>query len=80
MYALVDCNNLCLMRTCFSAEFNEPVAILSNNDGCVISRSNEEGGRIGMGAPAFQIKEIVKQHDVQLFSSNYALYGDLSNQ
>ncbi|WP_370514399.1 hypothetical protein [Flavobacterium sp. I-STPA6A] len=53
----------------------------SNNDCCVISYSNEaKAVGIGMRAPAFQIKEIVKQHDVQLWSSNYSLYGDLSNR
>ena len=83
MYALVDCNNFyASCERVFQPEFNgKPVAILSNNDGCVISRSNEaKAVGIGMGAPAFQIKGIVKQHDVQLFSSNYALYGDLSNR
>lgn len=83
MYALVDCNNFyASCERVFQPKFNgKPVAILSNNDGCVISRSNEaKAVGIGMGAPAFQIKEIVKQHDVQLFSSNYALYGDLSNR
>ncbi len=83
MYALVDCNNFyASCERVFQPKFNgKPVIILSNNDGCVISRSNEaKAVGIGMGAPAFQIKEIVKQHDVQLFSSNYALYGDLSNR
>ncbi|RDI51340.1 Y-family DNA polymerase [Flavobacterium glaciei] len=83
MYALVDCNNFyASCERVFQPKFNgKPVAILSNNDGCVISRSNEaKAVGIGMGAPAFQIKEIVKLHDVQLFSSNYALYGDLSNR
>jgi DNA polymerase V len=60
MYALVIVKTiLCLMRTCFQPKFNgKPVAILSNNDGCVISRSNEAKAGIGMGAPAFQIKEL----------------------
>ncbi|MDR7208566.1 Y-family DNA polymerase [Flavobacterium piscis] len=83
MYALVDCNNF--YTSCervFQPKFNgKPVAILSNNDGCVISRSNEakEAG-VPMGAPAFKIKELVKEKNVKLFSSNYPLYGDLSNR
>jgi DNA polymerase V len=83
MYALVDCNNFyASCERVFQPKFNgKPVAILSNNDGCVISRSNEaKAVGIPMGAPAFQIKELVKEKNVQLFSSNYALYGDLSNR
>lgn len=83
MYALVDCNNFyASCERVFQPEFNgKPVAILSNNDGCVISRS-EEAKAIGipMGAPAFKIKELVKEKNVKLFSSNYPLYGDLSNR
>ena len=83
MYALVDCNNFyASCERVFQPKFNgKPVAILSNNDGCVISRSNEaKAVGIPMGAPAFQIKELVKEKNVKLFSSNYALYGDLSNR
>ena len=83
MYALVDCNNFyASCERVFQPKFNGmPVAILSNNDGCVISRSNEaKAVGIPMGAPAFQIKELVKEKNVKLFSSNYALYGDLSNR
>ena len=83
MYALVDCNNFyASCERVFQPKFNgKAVAILSNNDGCVIFRSNEakEAG-IAMGVPAFQIKELVKEKKVTLFSSNYALYGDLSNR
>lgn len=83
MYALVDCNNFyASCERVFQPEFNgKPVAILSNNDGCVISRS-EEAKAVGipMGAPAFKIKELVKEKNVKLFSSNYPLYGDLSNR
>jgi DNA polymerase V len=83
MYALVDCNNFyASCERVFQPKFNgRPVAILSNNDGCVISRSNEaKAVGVPMGAPAFQIKELVKEKDVKLFSSNYPLYGDLSNR
>jgi len=83
MYALVDCNNFyASCERVFQPEFNgKPVAILSNNDGCVISRSNEaKAAGIPMGAPAFQIKDLVREKNVKLFSSNYPLYGDLSNR
>ncbi len=83
MYALVDCNNFyASCERVFQPKFNgKPIAILSNNDGCVISRSKEakEAG-VPMGAPAFKIKELVKEKNIQLFSSNYPLYGDLSNR
>ena len=83
MYALVDCNNFyASCERVFQPQFvGKPIAILSNNDGCVISRSNEAKAiGIPMGAPAFQIKDLVKDKNVKLFSSNYALYGDLSNR
>ncbi len=83
MYALVDCNNFyASCERVFQPKFNgKPVAILSNNDGCVISRSNEAKAiGIKMGAPAFQIKDLIRAENVQIFSSNYALYGDLSNR
>lgn len=83
MYALVDCNNFyASCERVFQPKFNgKPVAILSNNDGCVISRSNEaKDVGVPMGAPAFKIKELVKEKGVKLFSSNYPLYGDLSNR
>jgi DNA polymerase V len=83
MYALVDCNNFyASCERVFQPKFNgKPVAILSNNDGCVISRSYEaKAVGIPMGAPAFKIKDLVREINVQIFSSNYALYGDLSNR
>lgn len=83
MYALVDCNNFyASCERVFQPKFNgKPVAILSNNDGCVISRSNEaKAVGVPMGAPAFKIRELVKEKNVKLFSSNYPLYGDLSNR
>lgn len=81
MYALIDCNNFyasCerLFRPDLIAK---PIVILSNNDGCVIARSNEAKALgIKMGEPFFQIKALCKQHKIHVFSSNYALYGDLS--
>lgn len=83
MYALVDCNNFyASCERVFQPQFaGKPIAILSNNDGCVISRSSEaKAAGVPMGAPAFKIKELVKEKKVKLFSSNYPLYGDLSNR
>ena len=58
-----------------------PVVVLSNNDGCVISRSTEAKALgIKMGEPYFKVKELVKKNSVQIFSSNYSLYGDLSRR
>ena len=83
MFALVDCNNFYVScERVFQPQFqNKPVVVLSNNDGCVISRS-EEAKALGipMGAPEFKYKDLIKQHNIQMFSSNYALYGDLSNR
>ena len=83
MYALVDCNNFyASCERVFQPQYNgKPVVILSNNDGCVISRSNEakEVG-VPMGAPEFKIRELLKEKDIKVFSSNYPLYGDLSNR
>src|SRR5690606_36732274 len=58
-----------------------PVVVLSNNDGCVIARSNEAKALgIPMGAPAFEYEKLLEQHNVQVFSANFALYGDMSNR
>ncbi|RAK20992.1 DNA polymerase V [Flavobacterium aquaticum] len=81
MYALVDCNNFYVScERVFQPQLNgKPVVVLSNNDGCIISRSNEAKGLgIPMGAPEFKVRDLIKQHDIKVFSSNYALYGDLS--
>ena len=83
MYALVDCNNFyASCERVFQPKLNgKPVVILSNNDGCVISRSNEaKAVGVPMGVPLFKIKELVKEKNISVFSSNYALYGDLSNR
>lgn len=83
MYALVDCNNFyASCERVFNPSLNgKPVVILSNNDGCIIARSNEakELG-IEMGLPAFKSQELFAKHNVQVFSSNYVLYGDLSQR
>lgn len=79
----MDCNNFyASCERVFNPALNgQPVVVLSNNDGCVIARSNEAKALgIPMGAPAFQIKEIVQKHNVAVFSSNYTLYGDMSGR
>lgn len=83
MYALVDCNNFyASCERVFSPNLcHKPVAILSNNDGCVISRS-DEAKAIGlpMGAPIFKWEGFCKANKIQVFSSNYPLYGDMSSR
>lgn len=81
--ALIDANNFYVScERVFDARLrNRPVIVLSNNDGCVISRSNEAKQiSIKMGTPAFRIEDLIDRHGVAVFSSNYALYGDMSNR
>lgn len=81
--ALVDCNNFyASCERVFNPKLErQPVVVLSNNDGCVVARSNEAKALgIGMGVPEFQIRPLLKAHDVQVLSSNYALYGDISQR
>lgn len=83
MFALVDCNNFyASCERVFNPSLNnKPIVVLSNNDGCVIARSNEAKAlNIPMGAPAFKFRHIFKENGVQVFSSNYALYGDMSSR
>lgn len=83
MFSLVDCNNFyASCERLFRPDLRDkPIIILSNNDGNVISRSNEAKALgIAMGAPYFKIKALCKQHRVHVFSSNYTLYGDLSQR
>jgi DNA polymerase V len=78
---LVDCNNFFVSceRVFNPSLMGKPVVVLSNNDGCVISRSNEAKALgIAMGAAAFECEAIFKKHTVQIFSSNFALYADMS--
>jgi DNA polymerase V len=79
--ALVDCNNFfCSCERVFDpALVDKPVVVLSNNDGCIISRS-EEAKALGipMGAPLHEQQEVIRKHGVRVFSSNYTLYGDMS--
>nr|WP_294906176.1 Y-family DNA polymerase [uncultured Lacibacter sp.] len=81
MYAIVDCNNFyCSCERLFKPHLdNKPVVVLSNNDGCIISRSDEAKALgVDMAGPYFMAKPLIKKHDVAVFSSNYNLYGDLS--
>ncbi|MFY8097569.1 MAG: Y-family DNA polymerase [Flavobacterium sp.] len=83
MFALVDCNNFYVScERVFQPQLeNKPVVVLSNNDGCVISRSEEAKALgISMGVPEFKCRNLIEQHQVTVFSSNYALYGDLSQR
>ncbi len=83
VFAIADCNNFyASCERVFRPELNDkPVVVLSNNDGCVIARSNEAKAiGIKMGAPYFQIERFAKQHGVAVLSSNYALYGDMSRR
>jgi DNA polymerase V len=83
MFALIDCNNFYVScERVFNPKLNKrPVVVLSNNDGCAISRSNEAKALgIPMGAPAFKYEKIFRENDVQIFSSNFPLYGDMSSR
>lgn len=80
-FALVDCNNFYVScERLFRPDLRSvPMVVLSNNDGCVVSRSNEAKALgIGMGEPYFKIRDLVRDQGVLAFSSNYALYGDIS--
>lgn len=83
MYALIDCNNFYVScERLFNPQYlSKPVVVLSNNDGCVVSRS-DEAKKLGipMGAPAYQYQQLFKKHDVKVFSSNYNLYADMSQR
>ena len=83
MYAIIDCNNFyASCERVFNPKLNDkPVIVLSNNDGCVIARSNESK-RLGikMGVPAFKIKHIINKHNINVFSTNFSLYGDMSKR
>ena len=83
MIALVDCNNFFVScERVFRPDLDgKPVVVLSNNDGCIVSRSNESKAMgIAMGTPYFKVKHLVENGQLTVFSSNYALYGDLSNR
>jgi len=82
-FALIDCNNF--FASCeriFRPDLKgRPIVVLSNNDGCVIARSAESKALgIKMGDPYFKIKGYLEQNGVEVFSSNYTLYGDISSR
>ncbi|MDD3038595.1 Y-family DNA polymerase [Bacteroides sp.] len=81
MFGLVDCNNFYASceRAFQPSYIGKPIVVLSNNDGCVIARSNEAKALgIKMGVPVYQIKDEVQKYGIAVFSSNYTLYGDMS--
>ena len=83
MYGLIDCNNFYASceRVFNPALIGKPVVVLSNNDGCIIARSNEAKALgIAMGEPAYKIRELLEKNEVAVFSSNYTLYGDMSHR
>ena len=83
MIFLVDCNNFYVScERLFRPELvSSPVIVLSNNDGCIISRSNEAKSLgLKMGEPVFKAQEIIKNNNVHIFSSNFELYGEISNR
>ena len=83
MIALADCNNFYVScERVFNPKLkNRPVLVLSNNDGCIIARSNE-AKRLGfkMGEPVFKKKKLIKNNNVNIYSTNFSLYGDMSNR
>jgi DNA polymerase V len=81
MKAIVDCNSFyCSCEEVFRPQLqNQPVVVLSNNDGCIISRSDEAKALgVGMAGPFFMARPLIEKHNVAVFSSNYNLYGDIS--
>ena len=83
IYALIDCDNFYVSceRVFRPDLIGKPVVVLSNNDGCIVSRSNE-AKRLGiqMGTPYFKAEELIKENGVVVFSSNYTLYADISSR
>ena len=83
LLALVDCNNFYVSceRVFRPDLIGKPVAVLSNNDGCIVARSKEvKDLGIKMGVPVFQVQQLINQHQIKLFSSNYTLYADMSSR
>ncbi|MBT4364690.1 MAG: Y-family DNA polymerase [Desulfobacterales bacterium] len=83
VFAIVDCNNFYVSceRVFYPELERKPVVVLSNNDGCVVARSNEAKALgIRLGSPVFKIADIIESGGVYVYSSNYALYGDMSHR
>lgn len=81
-FALIDCNSFyCACERAFRPDLSRsPIVVLSNNDGNVIARSAEAKQFIKMGDPYFKIKDLIRRHGIATFSSNFALYGDMSDR
>lgn len=82
VFALIDCNSFyASCERVFRPDLlRTPIVVLSNNDGCVIARSADAKPFVKMGEPYFQAREKLRQHGIMAFSSNYALYGDMSER
>lgn len=82
MYGILDCNSFYASceRVFNPSLINKPIVILSNNDGCVISMSEEAKPFVTMTGEAYKLEKIFTKHGIQVFSSNYSLYGDLSTR
>jgi len=83
LIALVDVNNMYVScERAFNPRLQDrPVVVLSNNDGCAVARSNEvKALGVKMGTPWFQMQDLVRKHGIVGLSSNYTLYGDMSNR
>ena len=83
LFALVDCNNFYVScERVFNPQLEgKPVVALSNNDGCIVARSNEAKALgIKMGEAFFKFRNVIERHGVFVFSSNYTLYGDMSRR
>ena len=83
VFALADCNSFyASCERVFNPKLkNKPVIVLSNNDGCIVARTNEAKALgIKMGEPAFKIKNIIHKNNINTFSTNFALYGDMSQR
>lgn len=84
MYALVDCNSFyASCEQVFRPDLKgKPVVVLSNNDGCIVAANREAKALADLPKwrPAFEVKDVLEKHNVHVFSSNYALYGDMSKR
>lgn len=82
VFALIDCNSFyASCERVFRPDLAKtPIVVLSNNDGCVIARSYDAKPFVKMGEPYFQVKDKLRRHGIKAFSSNYALYGDMSER
>jgi DNA polymerase V len=82
MFALVDCNSFYVScERVFDPRLRgKPTVVLSNNDGCIISRSSEAKKFLPMGAPVFQFESVIKKQNIHVFSANFGLYGDMSGR